>query len=174
MVDILSPEERSQNMAAIRSRDTKPEVYLRKLLFAKGYRYRIAEKSIPGHPDIFLRKYNTAIFVHGCFWHRHSGCKYAYTPKSRIEFWQKKFDDNIKRDAVVAKELQKQGVKHLVVWECTIKRMRKAPDFEAQIFSQIEAVIKNSSDNSLYEICNLFKVQDNVKGDVCNVLRNND
>ena len=137
MVDILSPEERSQNMAAIRSRDTKPEVYLRKLLFAKGYRYRIAEKSIPGHPDIFLRKYNTAIFVHGCFWHRHSGCKYAYTPKSRIEFWQKKFDENIRRDAIFAEELQKQGIKQLVLWECTIKQMRKDSRFEAQVLSQI-------------------------------------
>ena len=93
MADIVSPEKRSQNMSAIRSKNTKPEVYLRKLLFAQGYRYRIADKSVPGHPDIFLRKYNTAIFVNGCFWHRHPGCKYAYTPKSRVEFWQKKFDD---------------------------------------------------------------------------------
>ena len=101
MADIVSPEKRSQNMSAIRSKDTKPEVYLRKLLFAQGYRYRIADKSVPGHPDIFLRKYNTAIFVNGCFWHRHPDCKYAYTPKSRVEFWQKKFDDNVQRDAVV-------------------------------------------------------------------------
>ena len=137
MADTLTPEERSRNMAAIRSRDTKPEVYLRKLLFAKGYRYRIADKNIPGHPDIFLRKYNTAIFVHGCFWHRHPGCKYAYTPKSRVEFWQKKFDDNVRRDAVVAEELQKQGIKQLVVWECTITRMIKDPVFEIEIISQI-------------------------------------
>lgn len=101
MTDIVSAEERSRNMAAIRNRDTKPEVYLRKLLFVRGYRYRIAAKSVPGHPDIFLRKYNTAIFVHGCFWHRHQGCKYAYTPKSRVEFWQKKFDDNVRRDRIV-------------------------------------------------------------------------
>ena len=125
MADIVSPNQRSKNMAAIRSKDTKPEIYLRKLLFAEGYRYRIAEKSVPGHPDIFLRKYNTAIFVHGCFWHRHQGCKYAYTPKSRIEFWQKKFDDNIRRDAVVEVALQENGVKCLVVWECTIKQMMK-------------------------------------------------
>ena len=116
MADTLTPEERSRNMAAIRSRDTKPEVYLRKLLFAKGYRYRIADKNIPGHPDIFLRKYNTAIFVHGCFWHRHPGCKYAYTPKSHVEFWQNKFDDNVRRDAVVKDELQEQRIKCLIVW----------------------------------------------------------
>ena len=128
MADTLSPEERSRNMAAIKSRDTKPEVYLRKLLFAKGYRYRIADKNIPGHPDIFLRKYNTAIFVHGCFWHRHPGCKYAYTPKSRVEFWQKKFDDNVRRDTVVTKELQQQGIKQLIIWECTINSMKRNAD----------------------------------------------
>ena len=141
MADTLTPEERSRNMAAIRSRDTKPEVYLRKLLFARGYRYRIADKNIPGHPDIFLRKYNTAIFVHGCFWHRHPGCKYAYTPKSRIEFWQKKFDDNVRRDAAVAEELQKQGIKQLIVWECTIKQMIKDPEFEIAMISQINSFI---------------------------------
>ena len=89
MTDIKSPEERSRNMAAIRSKDTKPEVYLRKLLFAQGYRYRKNYKKIPGHPDIYLPKYRTAIFVHGCFWHRHQGCKYAYMPYSNIEFWKK-------------------------------------------------------------------------------------
>lgn len=136
MADIVSPEQRSKNMAAIRSRDTKPEVYFRKLLFAQGYRYRIADKSVPGHPDIFLRKYNTAIFVHGCFWHRHQGCKYAYTPKSRVEFWQKKFDDNVQRDTVVNAALQENGVKCLVVWECTIKRMMKNQEFEQQIMEK--------------------------------------
>lgn len=126
MADIVSPEKRSQNMSAIRSKNTKPEVYLRKLLFAQGYRYRIADKSVPGHPDIFLRKYNTAIFVNGCFWHRHPGCKYAYTPKSRVEFWQKKFDDNVRRDSAVKAELLEHGIKCLIVWECTIKRMQTA------------------------------------------------
>ncbi len=140
MADTLTPEERSRNMAAIRSRDTKPEVYLRKLLFAKGYRYRIADKNIPGHPDIFLRKYNTAIFIHGCFWHRHTGCKYAYTPKSRIEFWQKKFDDNVRRDAVVAEELQKQGIKQVVIWECTIKQMMRESVFQMKMLSEIESL----------------------------------
>lgn len=126
MADIVSPEKRSQNMSAIRSKNTKPEVYLRKLLFAQGYRYRITDKSVPGHPDIFLRKYNTAIFVNGCFWHRHPGCKYAYTPKSRVEFWQKKFDDNVRRDSAVKAELLEHGIKCLIVWECAIRRMQKS------------------------------------------------
>ncbi len=136
MADIVSKEQRSKNMSAIRSRDTKPEVYLRKLLFAEGYRYRIAEKSVPGHPDIFLRKYNTAIFVHGCFWHRHQGCQYAYNPKSRVDFWQKKFADNVKRDAAVKDELRKQNIKCLIVWECTIKRMMKTPKAESEIIKR--------------------------------------
>lgn len=143
MADIISPERRSKNMSAIRSKDTKPEIYLRKLLFAEGYRYRIAEKSIPGHPDMFLRKYNTAIFVHGCFWHRHQGCKYAYTPKSNVEFWQTKFDNNVKRDAVVGIELQERKIKCLIVWECTIKQMIKDSIVEKAILLQIESFIKN-------------------------------
>ena len=136
MADIVSPERRSRNMSAIHSKDTKPEIYLRKLLFSQGYRYRIAEKSIPGHPDMFLRKFNTAIFVHGCFWHRHKDCKYAYTPKSRVEFWQKKFDDNVRRDTVVKNELQEKKIKCLIVWECTIKQMMRESDIERQILQR--------------------------------------
>ena len=136
-MDIKSKEARSKNMSAIRSKDTKPEIYLRKLLFAEGYRYRISEKTIPGHPDMFLRRYNTAIFVHGCFWHRHPGCKYAYTPKSRVEFWQKKFEDNVRRDAVVKAGLQENKIKCLVVWECTIKQMMKSQQFKDQTMTDI-------------------------------------
>lgn len=150
MADTISPERRSQNMSAIRSKDTKPEIYLRKLLFAEGYRYRIAEKSIPGHPDMFLRKYNTAIFVHGCFWHRHQGCKYAYMPKSRVEFWQKKFDDNVRRDTVVKAALQENNVKCLIVWECTIKQMMKDSDVERRIINECRSFL--SSDELLIEI----------------------
>ena len=124
-MDIKSPEERSKNMAAIRSKNTKPEIYFRKLLFAQGYRYSLNSKKVPGHPDIYLRKYNTAIFIHGCFWHRHSGCQYAYMPKSRVEFWQKKFKANVNRDNVVRMELQDKGIKCLIVWECTVKKMKR-------------------------------------------------
>lgn len=136
MADIVSPEQRSRNMSAIRSANTKPEIYFRKLLFARGYRYRVAENTIPGRPDMFLRKYNTAIFIHGCFWHRHQTCKYAYTPKSRVEFWQKKFDDNVRRDAVVKGDLLKLGVKQLIVWECTIRQMIKSQELERSIIEK--------------------------------------
>lgn len=136
-MDIKSPSERSKNMAAIHSRNTKPEVYLRKLLFARGYRYGLNSKTVPGHPDIYLKKYNTAIFVNGCFWHRHEGCKYAYMPKSRVEFWQKKFESNIKRDLKVKQELADMKVKQLVVWECTIKSMKKNEIVEERILEKI-------------------------------------
>ena len=148
MADIVSPEKRSQNMSAIRSKNTKPEMYLRKLLFAQGYRYRIADKSVPGHPDIFLRKYNTAIFVNGCFWHRHPGCKFAYTPKSRVEFWQKKFDDNVRRDSVVKAELLEHGIKLLTVWECAIRRMQRDKIEEERALAKIIFFIKSNEKNA--------------------------
>lgn len=148
MADIVSPEKRSQNMSAIRSKNTKPEMYLRKLLFAQGYRYRIADKSVPGHPDIFLRKYNTAIFVNGCFWHRHPSCKFAYTPKSRVEFWQKKFDDNVRRDSVVKAELLEHGIKLLTVWECAIRRMQRDKIEEERALAKIILFIKSNEKNA--------------------------
>ena len=148
MADIVSPEKRSQNMSAIRSKNTKPEMYLRKLLFAQGYRYRIADKSVHGHPDIFLRKYNTAIFVNGCFWHRHPGCKFAYTPKSRVEFWQKKFDDNVRRDSAVKAELLEHGIKLLTVWECAIRRMQRDKIEEERALTKIIFFIKSNEKNT--------------------------
>ena len=149
-MDIKSPEERSRNMAAIRSKDTKPEIYFRKLLFSHGYRYSLNSKKIPGHPDIYLRKYNTAIFIHGCFWHRHSGCKYAYIPKSRVEFWQKKFEANIKRDYIVKMELQEKGMKCLIVWECTVKRMKRDQEDCDKYLKIVERFLE--SNQSLLEI----------------------
>ncbi len=98
VADIKSKDARSKNMAAIRSRETKPEIYLRKLLFSKGYRYRKNVSYIFGHPDMYLAKYKTAVFVHGCFWHRHQGCKFAYVPKSNVEFWENKFNGNVRKN----------------------------------------------------------------------------
>lgn len=141
-MDIKSPEDRSKNMAAIRSKNTKPEIYFRKLLFAQGYRYSLNSKAVPGHPDIYLRKYNTAIFIHGCFWHRHSNCKYAYIPKSRVEFWQNKFEANTKRDCVVRMELADRGIKCLIVWECTVKRMLKNNENCALYLEMVETFLK--------------------------------
>ena len=150
MADIISPEQRSRNMSAIRSKDTKPEIYLRKLLFAEGYRYRISEKSVAGHPDMFLRKYNTAVFINGCFWHRHQGCKYAYTPKSRVEFWENKFANNLKRDKTVKIELSRNGNRQLIVWECTIKKMQKSSQLKDEVVRMIKEFLL--SDQPFLEI----------------------
>lgn len=113
-------------MAAIRSKDTKPEVLFRKLLFSAGYRYRLNTKRVYGHPDLWLAKYNTAIFVHGCFWHRHQGCKYSYHPKSRQDYWEPKFTRNILRDIEVREHLREDGIRQLVIWECVIRKMKNA------------------------------------------------
>ncbi len=130
-------------MSAIRSKNTKPEVYMRKQLFARGYRYGLNSKSVPGHPDIYMKKYNTVIFVNGCFWHRHEGCKYAYMPKTNIEFWKRKFDTNIKRDKNVRKELERLRIKQIVIWECTIKNMKKYKEFKEKILKEIESFLND-------------------------------
>ena len=137
MADIKSPEERSKNMAAIKGKDTGPEVFLRKHLFAAGFRYRINYSSIVGHPDIWLKKYNVAIFVHGCYWHRHAGCRYAYTPKSRVDFWKNKFTEKLNRDKRVQAELYEQGIRCLIVWECTIRNSRKTESELAALMQKI-------------------------------------
>lgn len=142
-MDIITPEQRSRNMAAIRSKNTKPEIYFRKLLFAQGYRYSLNSKKIPGHPDIYLRKYNTAIFIHGCFWHRHEGCRYAYMPKSRIEFWNNKFEANMTRDMVVKKALSEGGIRYIVIWECTIRKMTRDNEVCKNILTCVNNFLKS-------------------------------
>ena len=150
MADIKSSEARSQNMARIRSKDTKPEIWFRKKLFGRGYRYRKNVNNIPGHPDIWLAKYNTAVFVNGCFWHRHSGCKYAYMPKSRVEFWQKKFRNNMERDNIVRYQLQKEGVRMLIIWECTVKSMIKDTILQENVLDRIDKFMR--SEESFLEL----------------------
>ncbi len=145
MADIVSKEKRHENMAAIRSKDTAPEVYLRKLLFSRGYRYRKNDSRIAGHPDIYLPKYKVAIFVNGCFWHRHPGCRYAYIPKSRVDFWTKKFEANVNRDKVVHKQLAESNIRVLVVWECTIRRMKKDSSVAEEIAQEIEAFLHDTA-----------------------------
>ena len=149
MADTKTPEERSANMAAIRSTETKPEVFMRKLLFAKGYRYRKNVKYLPGHPDIYLGKYKTAIFVHGCFWHHHEGCKYAYVPKSRMDYWIQKFERNRKRDREVQEELKKTGIRCLVVWECTINKMKRNGETREMVLQKIQRFLDQSEKDFL-------------------------
>ncbi len=114
-------DQRSRNMSAIKSKNTKPEIAVRKLLHSMGYRFRLHRKDLPGSPDIVLPKYKTVIFVHGCFWHRHENCKYATTPKTRKEFWEKKFRENINRDNLNQANLSLKGWKIIIIWECQLK-----------------------------------------------------
>ena len=107
-------------MSKIRSKNTKPEITVRSKLHKAGYRFRLHVKGLPGKPDIVLPKYNTIIFINGCFWHRHKGCKYAYKPKTRVDFWNEKLNRNIKRQGEVLKELRDLEWKVLVIWECEV------------------------------------------------------
>ena len=122
MADSVTKEQRSWNMSRIRSTNTSIEVLVRKYLFKKGFRYRKNVTSLPGKPDIVLPKYKTVIFVHGCFWHRHEGCKFATTPSSNADYWQEKFSRNIENDKKHIKELNAQGWRVITVWECEIKK----------------------------------------------------
>jgi DNA mismatch endonuclease (patch repair protein) len=120
MVDRISKEHRSWNMSRIRGCNTKPERIVRSKLHRMGFRFRLNRKDLPGKPDIVLPKYKTVIFVHGCFWHRHPGCKYSYTPKSRLEFWIPKFRKNIANDKKAVEALEKLGWRVIVFWECEL------------------------------------------------------
>jgi DNA mismatch endonuclease (patch repair protein) len=125
MADFLTKEERSRRMAQIRSRDTAPEVSLRKALHAMGFRYRTNDPKLPGRPDIVLPRFKAVVFVHGCFWHRHAGCNIATTPKSNTEFWTAKFDRNVDRDSRVKASLVAMGWRVTVVWECELASTRR-------------------------------------------------
>ena len=123
-------EQRSRNMSAIKSKNTKPEIAVRKLLYSIGYRFRLHRKDLPGSPDIVLPKYKTEIFVHGCFWHRHENCKYASTPRTIKEFWENKFKANVKRDKEIQEKIKNTGWKSVVIWECETKNiddLRESP-----------------------------------------------
>ncbi|MCI5744147.1 MAG: very short patch repair endonuclease [Bacteroides sp.] len=124
-MDILSKDQRHKNMAAIHSANTKPEMIVRKYLFSHGFRYRLNHPRLPGRPDIVLRKYHTCIFVNGCFWHGHKGCKYYVIPKSNTEFWTNKINRNIARDERVQKELAQMGWHCITIWECDLKPQKR-------------------------------------------------
>ena len=135
MSDVHSSETRSYNMSMIKGKDTKPEVAVRKYLFSQGFRYRKNVKKMPGSPDIVLPKYKTCIFVNGCFWHRHKGCKYATTPSTNTDFWNGKFNKNVENDIRNRKALIELGWQVIVIWECEIKQdyLKKMDQIENQI-----------------------------------------
>lgn len=138
MSDKLTPEQRSWNMSKIKNKDTKIEVAVRKWLYSKGFRYRKNLKTLPGHPDIVLSKYKTAIFVHGCFWHRHQNCKDATTPKTRTNFWEAKFEKNIKNDQRANLELARLGWNVITIWECQVEK-----NFDSTMEHIIQTILAN-------------------------------
>ena len=122
MADSLTAERRSWNMSRIRSRDTGPELTLRSMLHRAGFRFRLHDRSLPGTPDIVMKKHRAAILVHGCYWHRHEGCRNATTPSSRTDFWQEKFTATVARDERNIEALKELGWKPIVIWECDLKK----------------------------------------------------
>lgn len=125
MNDILSVRERSERMRLVRSRDTKPEMQVRRMLHGLGYRFRIHYNKLPGKPDIVLPSRRKAIFVHGCFWHRHANCRHARLPKSRKDYWLPKLERNRVRDATTQRRLRRDGWSVMVVWECQLKNSER-------------------------------------------------
>jgi DNA mismatch endonuclease (patch repair protein) len=121
MADVHDKETRSYNMSRIRSKDTKPEILVRKFLFARGFRYKLHDKTLPGKPDLVFPKYKTVIFVHGCFWHGHEGCKYFVIPKTRRKWWVEKINRNKHLDAEHTRELKTMGWNIITIFECRLK-----------------------------------------------------
>ena len=139
MADVHSPETRSFNMSQIKGKNTKPEELVRRYLFSHGYRYRKNVSTLPGKPDIVLPKYKTCIFVNGCFWHKHEGCRYFVWPKNNAEFWKKKITGNVDRDLRQQNELRLLGWNVVVIWECELKK-----DRFNETMASVEDKIRNS------------------------------
>ena len=143
MTDIVDQQTRSRMMAAIRGKDTKPELALRRALHARGFRFRLHSKAVRGRPDLVLPKYRAVVFVHGCFWHRHEGCRYTTPPSTRQEFWQAKFTANVARDAAVRGKLLKDGWRVATVWECALRK----PDQIVASIDSLSAWLRSEEDH---------------------------
>ena len=137
MTDVMTPEQRSRNMAAIKWKDTKPEMIVRKYLFSRGLRFRVQVRKLPGNPDIVLPKYKTVIFVNGCFWHGHEGCKYFRLPKSNVEFWKEKIERNIERDRESMQALFDLGWKVIRIWERELRNKANREETLNKIYDSI-------------------------------------
>lgn len=141
-MDVHDKATRSYNMSRIRSKNTKPEEMVRKYLFAQGFRYRKNDKRLPGKPDIVLPKYKTVVFVNGCFWHMHEGCKYFVWPRNNREFWKNKIEGNVERDKRKKTELELQGWNVITIWECQLKT-GVCQETLARLCSEIKAMSKS-------------------------------
>ena len=145
MADVMTPEQRSRCMAAIKGKDTKPEMIVRKYLFSRGLRYRVNNRKLPGSPDIVLKKYKTVVFIDGCFWHGHEECKYSRPPKSNVNFWRHKIAMNIARDYANGVDLRLAGWKVIRVWECDIKTKTKRNETLANLYQKIVGIEHKSN-----------------------------
>lgn len=145
----MTPEQRHRCMAAIKGKDTKPELIVRKYLFSRGLRFRIQVRKLPGRPDIVLPKYKTVIFVDGCFWHGHEGCKYYRLPKSNIDFWRAKIERNTARDARNEAELRSQGWRVLRVWECDIRTVATRDAYLQRLYDTITTPVPDTITNPI-------------------------
>lgn len=163
MADVMTPEQRSRCMAAIKGKDTKPEMIVRKYLFSRGLRFRVQVRKLPGKPDIVLSKYKTVIFVNGCFWHGHVGCKYYRLPKSNVEFWEQKIKNNISRDVRNENELKSHGWRVIRVWECDIRKVADREDYLQHLYDTITKPQPKGYDTE-YETALLAAEPENMYG----------
>lgn len=138
-MDSLTPEKRSWNMSRIKGKDTSIEVKVRKYLFSKGFRFRKNDKRYPGKPDIVLPKYKTVIFINGCFWHMHPGCKQGRLPKSNVEYWRKKLEKNVLNDKLHIQQIERMGWSSIVLWECELKK-----DFDGVMEKLLKQLYRNN------------------------------
>jgi DNA mismatch endonuclease, patch repair protein len=139
VADVHDKATRSYNMSRIKGKNTKPEMLVRKFLFSKGFRYRLHDKKLPGKPDIILPKYKTVIFIHGCFWHGHEGCKYYVVPKTRTDWWLTKISGNKENDTRKIKQLATEGWKVFQIWECELKSDKSAKNL-IQLINKIQGI----------------------------------
>ncbi|WP_231426994.1 very short patch repair endonuclease [Pedobacter sp. Leaf250] len=142
MADVHSKEVRSFNMSQIKGKNTRPEIIVRKFLHSRGFRFRIHSKFLPGKPDIVLPRYRTAIFINGCFWHGHEGCRYFVVPKTRTDFWMDKIYKNISRDSDAESALRHSGWKVIIIWECKLKKATLTSTLEGLINEITSSAIK--------------------------------
>lgn len=156
MVDVVDRETRSRMMAGIRGKNTKPEMVLRRALHARGLRYVVHDGRLPGRPDLVLPRYRAAVFVHGCFWHRHAGCRLATTPATRADFWEAKLSGNAMRDSIVREELAARGWRVAIVWECSLRKEEQVHDAADRVLAWLQ------TPNRFIEIDNLSVNRENV------------
>lgn len=149
VMDIKSKEARSLNMSKIRAKNTRPELFIRSELHKRGFRFRVNSKLVEGHPDIYFTKKRIAVFIHGCYWHRHHNCKFSYTPKSNVDFWMKKFASNVERDKTVMKILQKEGIRIVLIWECTVKKMMSDAAIKDECLTKIQTFINGEEPQNI-------------------------